>query len=709
MIGGTCGAVLLAAGIFIVRAQINPFGQPTNFKAATVSACEIDLSWDAQDAASFEIQRSTDGTFFSGVTTTSTSGTATSFEDTLLPASATFYYQMRAKDSNGQSSAWSDPASTSTFELNAPGAPTLASGMGVSGNKQISLSFSLPAALSSYGGIFVERALAGSNAFTVLNPTNPLPPTFTSYGDNNGGANLDPAKAYQYRIRSFESGKGCGDVKAYSPYSKIVIVPTAPSNLSVSYTYNPTTADAVNLAWNGSKSQDFYEVWRSVNSDAAFAAYASSTSAQFTDKNVQTNTKYFYEVRACSTSGGCSDFSNVDSRTVASAPQHLTASIAAVYTGTPRTVDVKLSWDNTFPERNYYLERATSTLGPFVQIGNPVSGPISSVTSVSYLDQGLVRGGTYVYQVRSRFGTNYTNYSNIASVDTNVTPLAGWAWAMADSPHGIGWIKFDSKTAPADTVAYGVYKNAGNVLSGYAWSGIKCATGEGRPATGTGSTCGYGWLSFNETSGCPGGGNCSATFDSAKNKLSGWAKFLAADPTKGGWDGWVSLNSMNRSEPIAYAVEYDPTTGKFTPGTTTSTSWAWGSTVTGWMTFYDVAMGAPNVELKLTGRAGSNGTVILNWTNPVQFGGLRLFMVEEKNPQNPVCKLAQDALETCLSGNNRNRDMCGSETSALDTCKTDNFKEYYPSNPLPLDQGLQSSTVSNLKPGAVYSFFLRTR
>jgi len=444
-----------------------------------------------------------------------------------------------------------------------------------------------------------------------------------------------------------------------------------------------------------------------VNSDASIVKYATSPASSYTDTGVQVNTKYFYKVRACSNSGGCSDFSNEDSRTVASAPQNLSASIAAVYSGNPGSVDVALSWDNTFPDRNYYLERATSTTGVFEQVGGTIPGPGSSVVSISHSDKGLQTGGTYVYRVRSKFGTNFTNYSNLASVDTNVTPLIGWAWAMADAPHGIGWIKFDSATAPADSIAYGVYRDSNNVLSGYAWSGIKCAAGEGRPATGTGSTCGYGWLSFNEQSGCPSGGDCAARFNPTTNKLSGWAKFTAADPSKGSWDGWVSLNAKG-SEPV-YAVEYDPATGKFVPGAAGNTSWAWGSSVTGWMSFYDVG-GGPLMEeildliatpLDCVNGDPNNCPVRLEWTNPVSFSSVDLFRC--LGDSNNCCKAEKLALDSCRSS----RGSCAGEMSNWSDCKdnkfgTQPFRDNIPETTI----GPQSRKEENLPEKTTHSFLI---
>ncbi|MEK7479561.1 MAG: fibronectin type III domain-containing protein, partial [Patescibacteria group bacterium] len=164
---------------------------------------------------------------------------------------------------------------------------------------------------------------------------------------------------------------------------------------------------------------------------------------------------------------------------------------------------------------------------------------------------------------------------------------------------GIGWISLSSQTAGAGGGApYSVFmeKSGGDVrkLSGYAWSGIKCNPNENR---GPEATCGYGWLSFEEKDlgGCP-SGECAAKVymgGSEKGKVSGWAKFLTANPANGGaWTGWVSL----RNEEKGYGVCFGDTNpegefGKECAGNgnvaadKAFSGWAWGDAVGGWVQF----------------------------------------------------------------------------------------------------------------------------
>ncbi|MEG8988734.1 hypothetical protein VJY32_03055 [Ignavibacteria bacterium 4148-Me] len=143
------------------------------------------------------------------------------------------------------------------------------------------------------------------------------------------------------------------------------------------------------------------------------------------------------------------------------------------------------------------------------------------------------------------------------------------------------------------------------------------------------SDCNYGWLSFNETTGCPGGGDCTPRFNSKTNTLSGWAKFLAADSSTGIWDGWVSL-STKPGESHSYTAHFDSSTQKFV----SNTSWAWGSHIAGWINFYDVSMGlktaqAPILEPVSNSEkcdANNKCSVDFKLTNPQDYPfGMKLF------------------------------------------------------------------------------------
>jgi prepilin-type N-terminal cleavage/methylation domain-containing protein len=95
-------------------------GAPTNLTATqdpTNETSQIDLAWTAGSpaATTWEIQHSLDNTFTSYTEDTSTQpGSSTTYIKTGLAAKTTFWFRVRALDSQGAASAWSTYASAAT-------------------------------------------------------------------------------------------------------------------------------------------------------------------------------------------------------------------------------------------------------------------------------------------------------------------------------------------------------------------------------------------------------------------------------------------------------------------------------------------------------------------------------------------------------------------------------------------------------------------
>jgi len=136
----------------------------------------------------------------------------------------------------------------------------------------------------------------------------------------------------------------------------------------------------------------------------------------------------------------------------------------------------------------------------------------------------------------------------------------GWAWA-----ENIGWLSFNCNNLElpeprCETSNYGVsLDNSTGKLSGYAWSEN------------------IGWISFNDFD----GSHAQAQLDFGTNKVSGWARALAAPAAganSGGWDGWIKLRGIAAGSP--YGVTLNPT-----PSPKEFEGWAWGDMVVGWLSF----------------------------------------------------------------------------------------------------------------------------
>jgi beta-glucanase (GH16 family) len=81
-----------------------PPAAPSTLGATTVSTSQIDLAWadNANDEDGFRVERSTDGSNFTQITTTAAN--ATSYADTGLAASTTYFYRVLAFNGSGDSS-----------------------------------------------------------------------------------------------------------------------------------------------------------------------------------------------------------------------------------------------------------------------------------------------------------------------------------------------------------------------------------------------------------------------------------------------------------------------------------------------------------------------------------------------------------------------------------------------------------------------------
>jgi fibronectin type 3 domain-containing protein/peptidoglycan/xylan/chitin deacetylase (PgdA/CDA1 family) len=109
--------------VFPAVADTTPPAAPTGLTATAVSSSQINLSWNANtesDLASYSVYRSTTSGFTPGAGTFVTSTTSSSYSDTGLSASTTYYYKVTAVDTSGNESSPSAQASATTQSGAAP-------------------------------------------------------------------------------------------------------------------------------------------------------------------------------------------------------------------------------------------------------------------------------------------------------------------------------------------------------------------------------------------------------------------------------------------------------------------------------------------------------------------------------------------------------------------------------------------------------------
>ncbi|XOV79458.1 MAG: fibronectin type III domain-containing protein [Aestuariibacter sp.] len=146
---------------------------------------------------------------------------------------------------------------------------------------------------------------------------------------------------YQYRMRGEKDGKGTqwvyhDDVALRSYNSGVFDLLSAPK---VS-TYDSRYSDQIRLEWNSVQRANYYEVFESSAEQGDFIKVSSSSSRNYTKRELRPGQSYFYKVRACFSDGAyCSDFSNiVNGKTIGNA-----VTIPAAITQAPT-----LSWDDQY-------------------------------------------------------------------------------------------------------------------------------------------------------------------------------------------------------------------------------------------------------------------------------------------------------------------------------------------------------------------------
>jgi hypothetical protein len=166
-----------------------------------------------------------------------------------------------------------------------------------------------------------------------------------------------------------------------------------------------------------------------------------------------------------------------------------------------------------------------------------------------------------IFSVVNYIGEKYTNTSNEAYSAT-LYDFHGHVWSDT-----IGWISLNCMEGGLDA--------GNNIIDRCLISNYKVKTDASRNVSGYGWSDAVGWISFQETTGCP-SAPCQIELNSGG--LTGWARVMSAaqpsdpNPDRGGWDGWIQLDSSSPVYKVSRSV--DDLIGH-----------AWGDINLGWLSF----------------------------------------------------------------------------------------------------------------------------
>ncbi len=405
-----------AAGSSTWSTALTKLPAPATLTLSNVTPMAITLTWSSVNVtgtSGYMVERSTDNATWSTIVS---SQTATTFTDSNLNASTTYYYRVRAL--NG-----ADPGMPTTTKNAVTLSLPVPTGLAASGVSPSQLTLNWINA-TGYSGYKVERS-PDNSAWTQIATTAADVAAYTNTG-------LTAGTLYYYRV-SIKNSQG-----SYSPPSSVLSVTTTPAAPSLPSTaVNVVSESRIDVTWQVILGATNYKVWQSIgpngpwNSTNLPVAYSTSycggtlpTVGCLTPVPVSTtnpltglteNTQYCIKLTAWNATGGDSAYSNtVCQKTPAVGGPNLATVTAR------NSVKIQLGW----------------TYNPAACTPNPcdtpdgfeiwkqlVSGDWALLTTVpnvtAYTDTiGIEPQKAYNYQVRAYKGSDRSIYSNVKGVTT---------------------------------------------------------------------------------------------------------------------------------------------------------------------------------------------------------------------------------------------------------------------------------------------------
>jgi len=367
--------------------SVPPTG-PTNLTATAASSSSIGLSWTAAPAnppctiTSYNVYRSTSNGFTPSPTTLDASGvTGTTYSDTGLAASTTYYYLVEALDSFGASAA-SNQATNTTLPAS-------------SGTSIVSINAGGPGESNSGGGdnsFVADEDFTGGGTYSVTN-------AITIPGSVS--ATAAPAAVYQ----SARQGA--------STYTIPGLTAGTSYNVRLHFAelyFSAAGSREFNVAINGTTVLTNFDIYATAGAKYTavveqFSATANSSGdivIAFT--NGALDQPMINGIEVLGTSTACS--------AVPSAPTNLTATASS-------SSAIGLSWTAATPPANCTVSSYTVYGGT---TADPTTVIASGVTGTTYSNTGLAASTTYYYLVKAVDADGTSAASNQA---TNTTEASG--------------------------------------------------------------------------------------------------------------------------------------------------------------------------------------------------------------------------------------------------------------------------------------------
>ena len=359
-------ALLLCLVMFVTLLPSFAFADlaKPHMTSASAGANGITVKWNAvSGASSYQVYRKTaSGSWGRLATTGSTSYTDTSAKDGVL-----YYYTARCLDGSGNLvSGHESPGVSATWSSSVLSAPKMKS------------------ASSAGNGIKVTWiAVEGASKYQVYRKTEGgswgrlAVATGISYTDTSA----KNGTTYYYTVRCLNSSGNL--VSGHeSPGVSATFVPSGtPHMVSAA-----AGSNGIVVKWNAVSGASNYMVYRKTEG-GSWGRLGTTTGTSYTDKNVKTNTLYYYTVRVCSADG-----SKLLSGHESPGVSAKFAGKAAVSSLSNGANGVTVKWNSVPGAAKYRVERKTGD-GSWVNKGDK--------TGTSWVDTSVISGKGYTYRVKA--------------------------------------------------------------------------------------------------------------------------------------------------------------------------------------------------------------------------------------------------------------------------------------------------------------------
>ena len=368
---------------------------PTGLQATTVTISSVSLSWTASggsDApASYRILK---GTSPSSLTTVANSA-GTTYTDSHVATSTTYYYEVEMADSSGRTSGPSSMLTVAT-----PGAPSVPVNLAVTGNlpHAVSLNWTPSTGTSGVGGYYVLRGTSPASMSVHASLTAP------PYTDSAAVLST----TYYYQVESYSP---LGVVS--TPGNQVTVATPAPPSVPANLVVTGKIPGSVSLNWTpstGTGGVGGYYVLRGT-SPASMSVHANVPAPPYTDQSAELATTYYYQVESYSPlnlASGPGNEVTVTTSPLPSAPANLV--VTSVTPGAPGSIT--LNWTPTpglAASGGYRILRGTSPTNLSVH---------GQVAAAPYTDPYAVPSTTYYYEVESYELGIASAASNVVTVTT---------------------------------------------------------------------------------------------------------------------------------------------------------------------------------------------------------------------------------------------------------------------------------------------------